>query len=122
MTNQQSTHCTHCRPDQPPQPAQPSTLAELADYAPQGIVSRTLIDKPAGTVTLFAFDAGQALSEHQAPFDALVQILDGAAQVTIAGRDINVSAGQIITMPANVPHALRAQQRFKMLLTMIKQT
>jgi len=101
---------------------QPLTLSELADYTPQGIVSRTLVDKPAGTVTFFAFDTGQALSEHQAPFDALVQIVEGAAIVTIAGRDINVAPGQIITMPANVPHALRAPQPFKMILTMIKQT
>ncbi len=84
------------------------------------IVSRTVIDKPAGTLTLFAFDRGQGLSEHTAPYDALVQVLDGEAEVTISGKDSLVKSGEIIIMPANVPHALRAVQKFKMLLVMIK--
>jgi quercetin dioxygenase-like cupin family protein len=73
-----------------------------------------------GTITLFAFDAGQSLSEHTAPYDAVVQVLDGSARVTIGGQDKIVSEGQIIVMPANVPHAVNAEERFKMLLTMIR--
>ena len=96
-------------------------LAQLVQYAAGAIVSRTLIDKPAGTITLFAFDQGQRLSEHSAPFDAVVQVLDGVAELTIGGQRVTVGTGQIIIMPANVPHAVNAGERFKMLLTMIKQ-
>jgi quercetin dioxygenase-like cupin family protein len=84
------------------------------------VVSRTLIDRKIGTITLFAFDDGQGLSEHTAPYDAFVQIVEGAADITIAGTDHRVSAGQMIIMPANQPHALRAVGPFKMLLVMIR--
>ena len=95
-------------------------LANLADYQTGSIVSRTLIDKKVGTVTLFAFDEGQGLSEHTAPFDAMVQILDGEAQITISGKPLNVKKGEMVIMPANEPHALKALKKFKMLLTMIR--
>lgn len=95
-------------------------LADLVQYQPGAVVSRTLIDKKIGTLTLFAFDDGQGLSEHTAPYDAFVQIVDGAADITIGGQDHRVSAGQMIIMPANVPHALRAVGKFKMLLVMIR--
>lgn len=93
---------------------------ELVDYAADSIVSKTLLDKTAGTITLFAFDAGQKLSEHTAPYDAVVQVLDGRALITIDGKNHQVSAGEIIIMPANVPHAVCAEEKFKMLLTMIR--
>ncbi len=96
------------------------TLGDLVQYQPGAVVSRTLIDKKIGTLTLFAFDDGQGLSEHTAPFDACVQIVDGAADITIAGEVQRVSAGQMIIMPANIPHALRAAGKFKMLLVMIR--
>jgi len=93
---------------------------ELVDYQEDAVVSRTIIDKTTGTITLFAFDEGQGLSEHTAPFDALVQILDGEAEITISGEKNCLKANQMIIMPANEPHALKAVKRFKMLLTMIK--
>jgi quercetin dioxygenase-like cupin family protein len=95
-------------------------LTGLVEYADSSIVSKTILDKSVGTITLFAFDKGQRLSEHQAPYDAVVQIIDGAARLTIGGEDVNVSAGQIIIMPGNVPHAVAAEEKFKMLLTMIR--
>jgi quercetin dioxygenase-like cupin family protein len=95
-------------------------LAELVEYAADSVVSKTIIDKSVGTVTLFAFDAGQGLSEHQAPYDALVQIVDGSAILIIGGKEVEASAGQIVVMPANVPHAVQAKERFKMLLIMIR--
>jgi quercetin dioxygenase-like cupin family protein len=95
-------------------------LTELVQYQTGAVVSRTLIDKKIGTLTLFAFDDGQGLSEHTAPYDAFVQIVEGAADVTIAGTAHRVSTGQMIIMPANLPHALRAAGRFKMLLVMIR--
>jgi quercetin dioxygenase-like cupin family protein len=94
--------------------------ADLAAYQSGAIVSRTLLKRPGGTITLFAFDVGQALSEHTAPFDALVQVLDGEAEVTIAGTPLRVASGQSVLLPANQPHALAAPVRFKMLLTMIR--
>ena len=100
--------------------SQEQNLNGLVEYASDSIVSKTILDKPAGTITLFAFDKGQKLSEHTAPYDAVVQVLDGAAMITIDGKDINVTAGQIIVMPGNIPHAVKANERFKMLLTMIK--
>jgi len=100
---------------------QATDLASLLDYQEGSVVSRTLVEKPTGTVTCFAFDAGQGLSEHTAPFDAMVQILDGEASISIAGKPHSVKTGQFIIMPADIPHALKAQQRFKMLLTMIKE-
>jgi len=84
------------------------------------VVSRIVLKKATGTVTAFAFDAGQGLSEHTAPFDALVQMLDGEAEIMVAGETVQLTAGEATILPANVPHALTATQRFKMLLTMIR--
>ena len=94
--------------------------AELVAYQPGAVVSRTLIKKPAGTVTAFAFDAGEGLSEHTAPFDALVLLVDGEAEIAIAGQPNRVKAGELLLLPANQPHALKALTRFKMILVMIK--
>lgn len=96
-------------------------LTDLADYQAGAVVSRQILGKKTGTVTLFAFEEGQGLSEHTAPFDALVLVLDGEAEVEIAGSPYFLKQGQAIIMPANQPHALRAVQRFKMLLTMIRE-
>ena len=90
------------------------------DYQSNAVVSSTLINKAAGTITLFAFDAGQGLSEHSAPFNAMAVVLDGQAEIRIAGELHQVGTGEMIIMPANVPHALDARQDFKMLLIMIK--
>lgn len=95
----------------------PAALVSISEGA---VVSRTLVDGEAGSVTLFAFDEGQRLSEHTAPFDALVQILEGQCVVTIDGSDQPVQEGEWIVMPANIPHALRAEQPFKMSLVMIR--
>ncbi|TYO97468.1 cupin domain [Geothermobacter ehrlichii] len=95
-------------------------LNQLLDYQQGAVVSRTIIKKETGTVTLFAFDEGEGLSEHTAPFDALVQVTDGEALITISGSEHRVAAGQFIIMPADEPHALKAVTRFKMLLVMIK--
>lgn len=95
-------------------------LAGFIDYAPGAVVSKTLLDKKAGTLTLFAFDAGQGLSEHTAPFDATVQVLEGEGEFTVGGQPIAVRAGELLIMPASVPHSVRAHQRFKMLLIMIR--
>jgi len=92
----------------------------LVEYSANSIVSKTLIDTKAGTITLFSFDAGQGLSEHTAPYDAVVQIVDGEAEITIGGNAVPASAGNMVIMPANIPHALQATTRFKMLLTMIR--
>lgn len=95
-------------------------VAELISYQDGSVVSRVLMKQKGGNVTLFAFDAGQELSEHTAPFDAMVSMLDGQAEVTIAGQPFTLAAGESIIMPANQPHALRALSRFKMMLTMIR--
>jgi len=95
-------------------------LVDLADYQEGSIVSRTIIDKKTGTVTFFAFDEGQGLSEHTAPFDALVYLLDGEAKVIISGKPFRLKGGDMVVMPANDPHALKAITRFKMILTMIR--
>jgi quercetin dioxygenase-like cupin family protein len=95
-------------------------MTELADYQEDSIVSRTIIDKKAGTVTFFAFDEGQGLSEHVAPYDAMVCILDGEAEVVISGKTYHLKEGEMILMPANKPHALKAIKRFKMMLIMVK--
>jgi quercetin dioxygenase-like cupin family protein len=95
-------------------------LKELVAYQDQAIVSKTLIEKETGTVTLFAFDKDQALSEHKAPFDALVQVIDGRAEVAIAGEPYLVKEGELLIMPAHHSHALKALTPFKMLLTMIR--
>jgi len=93
---------------------------DLVAYQAGSIVSRTIIDAPAGTVTVFAFDAGQRLSEHTAPFDALIEIVDGTGIITIDGEERPVPAGSQIIMPANHPHAVRGEGRFKMVLVMIR--
>jgi len=95
-------------------------LDTLTDYVPGSVVSRILLKNTAGTITLFAFDAGQGLSEHTAPYDAVVQVLDGQVMLTIGGKEIPAVAGETVLMPANVPHSLHATQPFKMLLTMIR--
>ena len=95
-------------------------LVELVEYAKDSIVSKTIIDKTAGTITLFAFDKGQKLSEHTAPYDAVVQVLDGKAQIKIDSKDNDILAGEIIIMPADVPHSVAADEKFKMLLIMIR--
>lgn len=95
-------------------------LEKLIDYQTGSVVSKTIIKKPTGTVTLFAFDKGEGLSEHTAPFDAMVYIADGSALITVSGKDYNLAKGQMIIMPANQPHALKAVENFKMLLIMIK--
>ena len=100
--------------------AQTIRLVDLADYQPGAIVSREILRKKTGTVTLFAFDAGQGLSEHTAPFDALAQVVEGEAEITISGQPHRVLAGEMILMPAGQPHALKALKRFKMILTMIR--
>ncbi len=92
----------------------------LIEYSANSIVSKTLIDTKAGTITLFSFDLGQGLSEHAAPYDAVVQIVDGEAEITIGGNAVHAREGTMVVMPANVPHALHAAKRFKMLLTMIR--
>jgi quercetin dioxygenase-like cupin family protein len=99
---------------------QPAELVSLIDYQEGSVVSREIISQDAGTVTLFAFDAGQGLSEHKTPFDAVVQILDGQAEVTIEGKNIHLKRGEMIIMPHNKAHSLKAGARFKMLLTMIR--
>jgi quercetin dioxygenase-like cupin family protein len=94
---------------------------DLAAYQPGSVVSREIIKKKTGTVTAFAFDESEGLSEHTAPFDALVHILDGVAEITIGGVPRLVKSGEMILMPAGVPHALKAVERFKMLLIMIRE-
>lgn len=95
-------------------------LNSLIEYGKDSVVSKTILDKPAGTITLFAFDAGQGLSEHTSPYDATILVLDGSAKITIGGKEQGVDAGQIIIMPANVPHSVYAEKSFKMLLIMIR--
>jgi quercetin dioxygenase-like cupin family protein len=100
--------------------AQTIEMASLAEYQEGSIVSRTIIDKKAGTITFFAFDEGQGLSEHVAPYDALISIIDGEAQVVIFERTFRLKEGEMIILPANKPHALKAIKKFKMMLIMIK--
>jgi hybrid cluster-associated redox disulfide protein len=100
--------------------ATPFNLEESIDYSEGAVVSKTLIKKDIGNITLFAFDSGQGLSEHTAPFDAVVQILDGIADISIDGSTSTVKSGEMLIMPANIPHALHAKERFKMLLIMIR--
>jgi quercetin dioxygenase-like cupin family protein len=109
-------------------PSKPKGLAgaevakadELVNYQDGSIVSREIVKKPTGTVTVFAFDEGQGMSEHTSPFDALVHVLDGEAEISVAGKPHTLQEGEIILMPANQPHALKAAKRFKMILTMIR--
>ena len=100
--------------------AQAANLSSLIDYQAGSVVSRTIIDKTAGTVTVFAFEQGQGLSEHTAPYNALVYIIDGEAQVTISNNPIKLKKGELTIMPANEPHAISAVTNFKMLLIMIR--
>jgi quercetin dioxygenase-like cupin family protein len=95
-------------------------LSEMLAYQESSVVSKTLIDKKAGTITLFSFDKGQGLSEHTTPFDALVYIIDGKADIIISKKSNILNAGQMIIMPANKPHALKSLEKFKMMLIMIK--
>ena len=95
-------------------------VGSLVEYSPDSIVSRTLAEKNGGTLTAFAFDESQSLSEHTTPYDAFVQVLDGTALLIIGGDEVEVSAGEMALMPADVPHAVRAPERFKMLLTMLR--
>lgn len=101
-------------------PAQKVHLATLVSYQEGSVVSRTLVDDRAGTLTLFAFDEGQSLSEHTAPYNALLHVLEGEALVTISGTESRLAAGEAILLPAGRPHAVRAAKRFKMLLTMVR--
>jgi quercetin dioxygenase-like cupin family protein len=96
------------------------TMADLANYQDGSIVSMEIINKKTGTVTLFAFDEGQGLSEHIAPFDALVYLLEGEVEITISGKALRLKEGEMVIMPANQPHALKALRKFKMVLTMIR--
>ena len=98
----------------------PFNLEKNVNYADGSVVSQTLLKKEIGNITLFAFDSGQGLSEHTAPFDAVVYILDGQAEITIGEKIHTVYTGEILIMPANIPHALHAEEKFKMLLVMIR--
>ena len=100
--------------------AQAVRMADLVDYQSGSVVSREIINQKTGTVTVFAFDQGQGLSEHTAPFDALVHLLDGQAEIVISGKALRLKEGEMVIMPANHPHALKAVEKFKMLLIMIK--
>ena len=106
-------------PTEMPAAASVSPLG-LAGFQDRAVVSRTLLKRAGGTITLFAFDAGQSLSEHTAPFDAVAHVLEGEADITIAGTLLRASAGEMMLIPANQPHAVHARSRFKMLLTMIR--
>ena len=98
----------------------PNSFLEMVDYQKGAVVSKTIVEKKTGTVTLFSFDQGQSLSEHTAPFDALVQILEGEVEIRISGKPFHLKRGEMIIMPANEPHGLKAVEKFKMLLTMIR--
>lgn len=102
-------------------PGEPVLLGRELDYVPGAVVSRTLAKARGGSLTLFAFDVGQELSEHTAPFDAFVQVLDGAVELVIGGVKVVASAGETVRMPAGIPHAVRAIERFKMLLSMVRE-
>jgi quercetin dioxygenase-like cupin family protein len=113
------------KPETPAKPKGPpgdqvAKASELVNYQDGAVVSREIVKRPTGSVTLFAFDEGQGLSEHTAPFDALVQVLEGEAEISIAGQPHRLQGGEMILMPAGQPHALKALKRFKMILTMIR--
>lgn len=97
------------------------SLVDAVAYADGSVVSKTILKKDVGNITLFSFDKGQGLTEHTSPFDAVVQIIDGVAQITISGVTVRVVAGEMIILPAHQPHSLHGEERFKMLLTMIRQ-
>lgn len=113
------TH-TKSNPEHMNSPGQATNLSELIQYQDGSVVSRTLLKRESGSVTLFAFDQSQGLSEHTTPYDALVYLLDGEVEITISGRPHRVKQGEMIVMPANQPHALKAVTRFKMVLTMLR--
>jgi len=96
------------------------SFEESVDYSEGGIVSKTVLKKQTGNISLFSFDKGEALSEHTAPFDAMIQVVDGRGEIIIDGKSHFLDAGQVIIMPANIPHAVKAVDRFKMVLTMIR--
>ncbi len=98
----------------------PALISGYIDYHKGSVVSKEIVNRASGTVTIFAFDRGEGLSEHKAPFDALVQVIEGEALVTISGKLFNVKRGEMITMPANKPHSLKAIKKFKMILTMLR--
>jgi quercetin dioxygenase-like cupin family protein len=100
--------------------ANAQNLSNLVEYAADSIVSKTILDKSEGTITLFAFDKGQKLSEHTAPYDAVIQVIEGKSEIRIDNKDHEVSEGEIIIMPADIPHAVAADENFKMLLIMIR--
>jgi len=100
--------------------AKAEKIDQLIEYSAEAIVSKTIIDKETGSITLFAFDKGQGLSEHSTPYDAVVELIEGKALITIGGKENTVSTGQIIIMPANISHSVEAKEKFKMLLTMIR--
>lgn len=100
--------------------AEVTRLAELVNYQQGAVVSRTILHRATGTVTLFAFDEGQGLSEHTAPFDALAHLLEGSAEIVVSGKRLSTHAGEAVLMPAHQPHSLKALTKFKMLLTMIR--
>lgn len=112
--------CEHCSCSKHGAEGEPFNLAAKVDYAPDSVVSSTLADNDAGTLTLFAFDAGQRLSTHSAPYAAIVQVIDGEAKITVDGEEHCVEAGEMLIMPADVPHAVEAEKRFKMVLTMFR--
>ena len=95
-------------------------LIDLANYQKGSVVSRTIVDKKTGTVTFFAFDEGQGLSKHTAPYNAMIYLIDGEAEIVISGTPFYLKKGEMIIMPANKPHSLRAVKKFKMILTMIR--
>jgi quercetin dioxygenase-like cupin family protein len=101
-------------------PTEAVKLVDVLEYQEGSVVSRTIIDKKAGTITMFAFDKNQGLSEHKAPYDALIHALEGESEITISGKKHSVKAGETIILPAHEPHAVKATTRFKMLLTMIR--
>lgn len=103
-------------------PAKASALADMTPYQDGAVVSRTLLQHETGTLTVFSFDAGQALSEHTVPFHAFVQVLDGEAQIIIGGQPVAVKAGEIVLMPGGISHEVKALKRFKMLLTLFRST
>ena len=107
-------------PRGPLAPSLAHSLMDVVAYQEGSVVSRTIKKSPQGTLTLFAFAKGEGLSEHSTPFDAFVQVLDGEAQLTIGGKEVRARAGEIVVMPAEIPHALHAKTPFKMLLTMIR--
>jgi quercetin dioxygenase-like cupin family protein len=98
------------------------SFSDSVEYSPGGIVSKTVLKKQTGNISLFSFDKGEALSEHTAPFDAMIQVVDGKGEITIGGKSYLLEAGQTIIMPANISHAVKAVEKFKMVLTMIRST